>query len=99
MERSPSDWSLNDGQDEVLYGIALNEAQAREMVDGIQSQLHTVTLEETEAQVRHQDTAGPLPPPFPPHSPERVAEFQVEEARQAQHIRREMLEMEQMYNP
>ena len=65
MERSPSDWSLNDGQDEVLYGIALNEQQAREMVDGIQEQLHTVTLEETEAQVRPQDTAGPLPPPVP----------------------------------
>ena len=92
MERSPSEWSLNDGQDEVLYGIALNEQQAREMVDRIRAQLHTVTLEETEAQVRHQDMAGPLPPPVPPHSPERVAEFQAEEAWQAQRIRREMLQ-------
>ena len=79
MECSPSDWSLNDGQDEVLYGIALNEQQAREMVDGIREQLHTVTLEETEAQVGHQGAAGPLPPPVPHHSPVREAEFRAEE--------------------
>ena len=58
MERSPSDWSLNDGEDEVLYGIALEEEQARE-VEGVRQQLQSVTLEDTEEQVGHQGVAGP----------------------------------------
>ena len=50
MEHSPSDWSLNDGEDEVLYRIALQEEQARE-VEGVRQQLQSVTLEDTKEQV------------------------------------------------
>ena len=65
-------------------------------MEGIQSQLDAVTLEETAAQVGQQSTAGSLPPPVPHNSPRRSG-VQGVEARQVNRIRRELQEMEEMY--
>ena len=63
-------------------------------LEEVQAQLQHVSIAGGTSQVRHQVAAGSLPLSQPPSPPMEDGEVRTEEARQTQHIRREVQDME-----